>query len=249
MLSNVQVRAIAILTFGGEGRRFKWIKPKQFYPVSNERSVIRYVVRKFVEFQTFQTIVVVSNQRWMDETRLEVERALEDVEPATGQRLTFPSMIVSPGGDSRERSVWNGLMAIDKLANEDDIILVHDGARPLVSRELVLRNLEACAKHGAVVSALRASDTVTLSSCEKVQRILKRESVYLHQTPQTFRYGLLRRCMELKFVELELYSDEATLVASCGESVFYVEGEPTNLKITTIHDAELIKLLISVTER
>lgn len=233
----IRPNVFAILTFGGVGNRFGWHKPKQFYPFFEGRTVLQFVVRKFLTAKLFQRIVVVTNADWLGETEAEL-----------AEEITAGALLVVAGGSSRERSVWNGLLAVDKYAKDDDIILVHDGARPLVSRELLRRNLEACERYDAVVTAVVSTDTVTLSPNSKVQTVLRREEVHLHQTPQTFRYRLLRRAMEEHQQQLDMYSDEATLLASCGVDVYYIEGERTNIKITTLQDALVARMLLEADE-
>lgn len=149
------------------------------------------------------------------------------------------------GGVSREHSVLNALSKLHGVADNEDIVLIHDGARPLVSKSLVSRNLEACAKYGAVVTAVNATDTVSISSNGKtVQSIVPRQTVYLHQTPQTFKYGVLWKCFLTKADHLEEFSDDASIVLSCGYTVFYVEGERTNVKLTTFEDLPILENIL-----
>jgi len=146
----------AILTFGGEGRRFGWIKPKQFYPLEDGRTLLEYVVEKFIEFCIFDRIVITSPIDYLEDTQ-------EIVSHLQSRFQDAGSIHVISGGESREYSVWNGVEFLKPIASDSDIVLVHDGARPLVSKEIVLENIKRCEECGAIVTAINSTDTVSYS--------------------------------------------------------------------------------------
>ncbi|ODN31066.1 2-C-methyl-D-erythritol 4-phosphate cytidylyltransferase [Fervidobacterium thailandense] len=227
-------RTYGILLFGGIGKRFGWVKPKQFFLLPNGKMIMEFVVERFVSWGLFHKIIVVTAEEWREETEKVLAGLVRERE-----------IELCVGGVSRERSVLNALYKLEDVANEEDIVLIHDGARPLVSRNVVERNLEACKKYGAVVTAINATDTVSLSrNGESVETVVQRQNVYLHQTPQTFKYGILRECFQRNLEHLDQFSDDASIVFSCGYKVFYVEGERTNVKLTTFEDLYILKALI-----
>lgn len=228
----------AILTFGGEGKRFGWTKPKQFYPLEDGRTLLEYVVEKFIDFCIFDRIIITSPKDYLEDTR----------EVISHLQLRFKSIghiDVISGGESREYSVWNGVEFLKSIASNDDIVVVHDGARPLVSKEIVLENIKHCEEHGAVVTAINSTDTVSYSeSGIEVEELIERSKIYLHQTPQTFKYVIISNAMKTNIDRLQLFSDDASIILSTGGKIYYVKGSKKNIKITTMEDMELFSLFL-----
>lgn len=235
----------AILTFGGEGRRFGWIKPKQFYPLKDGRTLLEYVVEKFIEFCIFDHIVITSPIDYLEDTK-------EIVSHLQSRFQDVGNIHVISGGESREYSVWNGVEFLKPIASDSDIVLVHDGVRPLVSKEIVLENIKRCEERGAIVTAINSTDTVSYSeSGIEVEELIERSKIYLHQTPQTFKYGIISNAMKSNMDRLELFSDDASIILSVGGKIHYVNGSRRNIKITTMEDMELFSLFLrsSTTEK
>jgi 2-C-methyl-D-erythritol 4-phosphate cytidylyltransferase/2-C-methyl-D-erythritol 2,4-cyclodiphosphate synthase len=139
-------------------------------------------------------------------------------------------IVVVEGGARRQDSV---AAAFARVPGGADIIVIHDAARPLVSGDLIERTVRAAMEDGAAVAAVRATDTVKRGGADgRVIETLPREHVYLAQTPQAFRVGVLRDALAIATDA----TDEATLAERAGHRVRLVEGEPSNLKITTPGD-------------
>ena len=148
---------------------------------------------------------------------------------------------VVAGGTRRQDSVANALAAVDARSA---IVLVHDAARPFVSPALVSRMIEAAVESGAAVPALRSRDTVKqVSSDANVSMTLPRETIYLAQTPQAFRRSVLVDALEGAARGGIDATDEATLAERSGHAVRIVEGEATNIKITTRDDLDLAEAI------
>ena len=152
-----------------------------------------------------------------------------------------PAMHVVVGGDHRQHSVANALASVH--ASPEDIVLVHDAVRPFVDREIIENVIECSVKHGAAIAGLPAVDTI-----KQVERIangaiitstIPRERVVMAQTPQGFRYDLLKRVFEDAARDGFIGTDEASLVERAGHQVAVVMGSPRNIKITTPLDLEL----------
>ncbi|WP_448376956.1 IspD/TarI family cytidylyltransferase [Fervidobacterium sp.] len=225
-----RVKFYALLMFGGVGSRFGWEKPKQFYPIDelSKKTLLEYVVERFVRFEVFDKIVVVSPFEYLSETK-ELLRIYSSVE-------------ITTGGDSREHSVWNGINYLKDVASDDDIIVIHDGARPLVEKSIIEKSIESAQKYGTGITVINAVDTVSYSEDGiKIDKMIPRTKVFLHQTPQTFKYGLIKSCMEKQIDKIHMFTDEASILIASGFEVYYVRGSRTNIKVTTIDDIALVK--------
>ena len=156
------------------------------------------------------------------------------------------SVIVVEGGERRQDSVANAFRAVAPSAQ---IIVIHDAARPLVSSTLIERTIDGALKHGAAIAALQARDTVKRTDGSRIIRgTIPREEVFLAQTPQAFRVGVLRDALALASTASDA-TDEAMLAEQAGHSVYLVEGDPRNLKITTPGDLEIAERLAATDGR
>ena len=211
----------AIIAAGGRGERFGGGTPKQLTPVAG-RAILERSVAAFVAHPLISEVIVA----------LPPEIAANP--PAYLSGAEKPVRIVD-GGTRRQDSVANGFRA---AASNADIIVVHDAARPFASADLIARTIAAAAERGAALAALRARDTVkraVASECGELARVaetIPRESVYLAQTPQAFRPNVLRDALAHNAEA----TDEAALAERAGHPVTLVEGEETNIKITTPAD-------------
>jgi 2-C-methyl-D-erythritol 4-phosphate cytidylyltransferase len=143
------------------------------------------------------------------------------------------------GGDTRYDSVRNAFFS---LKDPQGIILIHDAARPLLSRELLLRVLVAAEKHGAAVPVLPISETVKEIEGEMIVRTLPREKLFVAQTPQGFRVELLAEAYGK--IKDSNVTDEAMLVEMAGYSVHAVAGDHRNLKITERSDIRVAEIYL-----
>ena len=138
------------------------------------------------------------------------------------------------GGSCRQRSVANG---IDKICDENGIVLVHDGARPFVTEECIKRVKEAALKFGACTWAVKLKDTLKQIKCDGlVVSTPDRDSLVSVQTPQGFNVGLYKKAVEMQQFELEKFTDDCSVVEALGVSVYTVNGDYNNIKITTAED-------------
>jgi 2-C-methyl-D-erythritol 4-phosphate cytidylyltransferase len=158
----------------------------------------------------------------------------------SAQRLR-PHMHVVLGGDHRQHSVANALGAVNSAAN--DIVLVHDAVRPFIDREIIVNVIESAAKYGAAIAGLPAVDTIKqverTAEGAIITSTIPRERVVMAQTPQGFRYELIKRAFDDAAQDGFIGTDEASLVERAGHKVAVVMGSPRNIKITTPSDLEL----------
>ncbi len=160
---------------------------------------------------------------------------------------------VVEGGDTRQESVSNALRALAATAavdeQQEDIILVHDAVRPLISPRLIERTIEAVALHGAAIVALPATDTIKqverTAHGARVTATIPRECIVQAQTPQGFRRSLLERAFAEAEAEGFLGTDEASIVERAGMEVAVVPGSPANMKVTQPGDLELAEFFLA----
>jgi 2-C-methyl-D-erythritol 4-phosphate cytidylyltransferase / 2-C-methyl-D-erythritol 2,4-cyclodiphosphate synthase len=222
------VHVSAIIAAGGRGSRFGGSQPKQLQMLAG-LPILQRTVDAFLQGYAFDEVVVA----------LPSELA---VDPPS----YLDSVIVVEGGERRQDSVANAFRAVAPSAQ---IIVIHDAARPLVSSTLIERTIDGALKHGAAIAALQARDTVKRSDGSRLIRgTIAREEVFLAQTPQAFRVGVLRDALALASTASDA-TDEAMLAEQAGHSVYLVEGDPRNLKITTRDDLDIAERLAATNSR
>ena len=172
-------------------------------------------------------------------------RGLVDDAPDYLRGCAKPVEIVE-GGERRQDSVAN---AFALVAGRADVVVVHDAARPLVSADLIRRTVEAAIECGAAIAALPATDTVKRGDASRIiVDTLPRGEIFLAQTPQAFRVGVLRDALALASRSADA-TDEAALAEQAGHRVRLVDGDPRNLKITDADDLEMAERLIGAPAR
>lgn len=214
-------------------------KSKQFFELQGT-PILVHTLRKFARCDKVSDIVV----------------ALRKNETATFQKqienedFSKPVRIVE-GGEHRQNSVANALAAID--AADDDIVLVHDAVRPFVDRETVVNVIEAVKKYDAAIAGVPAVDTVKqvdrTADGAVVIATVPRERMVLAQTPQGFRFGLLKKAFDEATADGFMGTDESSLIERAGGAVHVVMGSPRNMKITTPADLELAEFFLSLENR
>jgi 2-C-methyl-D-erythritol 4-phosphate cytidylyltransferase len=147
------------------------------------------------------------------------------------------------GGSERQQSVFNGLLAAAWL-RDDDLVIIHDGVRPFVPLDVLQRSLEVARLHDGALAAVPVKDTVKTVSAEIVVGTPRREDLWLAQTPQTFRYAVIREAHERAERDGYLGTDDASLVERLGKQVHVVMGDYRNIKITTPEDMLLAEAFL-----
>lgn len=152
-------------------------------------------------------------------------------------------VVVAPGGDQRQQTV---MKLLEAAPAGRDLVLIHDGARPLVSPHLIEAVLTTAATWGAAISALPVTDTVKASDDggETVSETLDRSRMYRVQTPQAFHRDLIVAAHRRALKEGWQVTDDASMVERMGETVRLVEGDPRNLKVTTLEDLEYVRWVV-----
>lgn len=169
------------------------------------------------------------------------------VRDAIVQRYGFSKVSdVVPGGRERQDSVRNGLRVLGQGGIPNDLVIIHDAVRPFITENLVSRAIRACRSHDAVVLGIPVKDTMK-EATEKgfVRATLERKGLWMIQTPQVFRKGLILEAYRKADEEGFRGTDDASLVESMGVPVRIIQGSYENIKITTQEDLEYAEYLIA----
>ena len=219
----------AVIVAAGRGTRMGLDRNKVLYPVCGAPIVV-HTVRAFADSGLFDGgIVVVTGENDMEEMRAMLD--------AAGLRVTF-----AKGGADRQESVYNGLCACPQ---EADVIAIHDGARPLVTREVIERTIDSAKAHGSGVAAVQLKDTVKrVGESGVVIDTPARDTLRAVQTPQTFDAALIREAHE-RFKTGERATDDAMLMERMGYAVYLTEGDVENIKLTTPEDMLLAEQVLA----
>jgi 2-C-methyl-D-erythritol 4-phosphate cytidylyltransferase len=223
-----KTKVAGIILAGGTGSRFGAGNPKQFTELCGKR-VIEYSIEKFLKI--VDTLVIVSHIDWLDYVGFEIinERDIRAV----------------AGGETRQLSVYNGLCALEREL--PDIVVIHDAARPLFSPALLSRCIGAATETGAATAAVRSHDTLARVSDGSILNYTDRESTVKIQTPQAFRYSdIYTAHAGAKLHGKTDYSDDTQAVFATGIPVRIVEGEDTNIKITTQSDLRIAEAILGL---
>jgi len=210
---------------------------KQFKELGGVPILVR-TLRKFAAAPAVYEIIVALRQDEIAGFRTQVEKQYPEI---LEKRL---QMVV--GGEHRQDSVASALACT--AADAEDIVLVHDAVRPFVAPEIIAHVIEAAHKHGAAIAGWPAVDTVKqverTADGALIKTTIPRASIVMAQTPQGFRYDILKRAFDDAIADGFLGTDEASLIERAGLPVEVVMGSPRNIKITTPADMELAEFYL-----
>ena len=234
------MKVIVIIPAAGLGTRMapvgkKGVPSKQFFEI-NGTPIVIHTLRIFARHRQVSQIVVALRKNEMERFRAQLEKE------GLGAKVE-----VAEDGEHRQESVANALAGLQ--AAPDDIVLVHDAVRPFVDEEIIANVIHEVEKHGAAIAGLPAVDTIKqverAAEGAIITSTIPRERIVQAQTPQGFRYELIKRAFDSALADGFSGTDEASLVERLGESVWVVMGSARNIKITTPGDMELAEFLIA----
>jgi 2-C-methyl-D-erythritol 4-phosphate cytidylyltransferase len=237
------MKVIVIIPAAGLGTRMapvtsKGKSPSKQFTELGGTPILIHTIRKFAASPRVNEIVVALRK---DERSGFQERLRSDSTSGVSTKTRLVE-----GGEHRQHSVANALATVS--ASADDVVLVHDAVRPFVTDEIVDEVIHGAEKFGAAIAGVPAVDTV-----KKVERTadgalitatIPREHVVMAQTPQGFRYDVLKKAFDEAAADGFLGTDEASLVERSGHEVAVVMGSPRNIKITTPGDMELAEFYL-----
>lgn len=224
----------------GSGKDVKEKKPqtsKQFTDLGGT-PILVHTLRKFAAIEAMTEIWVALRENEMEGFRERLRREFPDLQ---AKQIKFVA-----GGEHRQQSVQNALHEIQ--AEADDIVLVHDAVRPFVTAEIIREVIEAAQRYGAAIAGMPAVDTVKQVERTAEGAIIKatipRAGIVLAQTPQGFRYSIIKKVFDEAAADGFTGTDEASLAERAGHEVAVVMGSPRNIKITTPSDMELAEFYL-----
>lgn len=222
---------IALILSGGTGLRLGTDIPKQYLEV-NGKTVISYCLEVFENCPDISAVQIVAQEEWQELIKK--------------SNLTKCKGFSAPG-ENRQLSILNGLKDIRQYAEKDDIVIIHDAARPLVSRQLIENVIEAAKVHDGAIPVLPMKDTVYFSEDgRKITSLLERKSVVAGQAPEAFKleayYEANRKLLPDKILEINGSTEPAILA---GLDIAMIHGEESNFKITTRDDFLRFEEMIS----
>lgn len=214
-----------IIPASGTGSRFGLKTPKQFYKLEG-KEILVHTLNRFNPNNRIKSIFVSTGKEYVNKiSALVKNHEINKVRE------------VCVGGKHRQDSVYNALKEI--VCKPDDVIIVHDAVRPFVSNELIDRLMSESKKYDCVVPGLPLTNTIKKTNAKGIViNTIPRENLWSIQTPQFFKYKKLMKAFELASMKKIIGTDEAALMESAGYKVKVIEGESSNIKITTRKDVK-----------
>lgn len=226
--------AVAMITAGGSGNRMHQNIPKQFLMV-DERPVIIYTLEAFQKHPFIDAIAVACISGW------------ENVLEAYAQQFNITKLkYIVPGGDTGMQSIRNGIFELEKHYSPDDIVLIHDAIRPMLSSEVISDCIRVTQKYGNATAVIPCAEAMLQTeNGEASTGSYPRDKLKRTQTPQAFKLGLIcsfhRRAIEAGITNSVA---PCTLMAELGETVYFSAGSEKNIKLTTVEDIDIFKALL-----
>lgn len=232
------MQTIALILAAGSGQRMKQDIPKQFINVY-DKPVLIYTLENFQNHPEIYAIAVVCLDGW------------HDVLTAYANQFNLSKLkwIVS-GGSTSQESIRNGIFHLEAQCDDDDIIMIHDGIRPLVDSEVISDAINICRKHGNAVAALPYNEQIFIAdSDESTSSFIPRETIRRVTTPQAYTYGVLNEAYHTAFrdsVGISKTDYANTMMVKLGHTLFFSAGSDKNIKLTTKDDLEMFKAYLKM---
>jgi 2-C-methyl-D-erythritol 4-phosphate cytidylyltransferase len=231
--------SVAALIFaGGTGQRMSTrATPKQFLELHG-KPVIIYTIEHFERHPEVDRIVVVCLESWIPELQRLLHRY--DIHKAT---------TIVPGGTTGHASIYNGLLAMRDTTADEDIVLIHDGVRPLIDEQLLTANVAAAREHSAAITIESVSESVVrIDGNGDIVDVPPRHEMHVAKAPQSFRYGLIFELYAWAQTEGIATIDSAQLCHLRGVRPHMVVSPPDNMKITKPTDYYVFRALYEARE-
>lgn len=230
----------AIVIAAGVGQRTGQCVPKQFINVL-DKPIIAYTLEKFQKSKRIDSIGVVCLKGWEEVLKVY----------ALQYGIAKLKWIVS-GGNSSQESIYIGLKYLEDICKEEDIVVIHDGIRPMVEDDIIDSCIEICQDHGNGITALPVYEQIFKVDDEESSReYIPRDSLKILQTPQAYKYYEIKSAYDEAFakgigIQGSAYAN--TLMAELGKTLYFSKGSTKNIKITTKDDIEIFKAMLRMEE-
>ena len=221
ILEKKMTKYSLIITAGGTSSRYG--NKNKLLELIDSKTVIEHTISNFLDFEEITEIIIPTNISIKEELR----HLLKD------SRITF-----ADGGETRQKSVNNALKLV-----KNDFVLIHDGARPLISKGVIKQVLDSVVENDAVSVMTKTTDTIKeVDENGVIIKTIDRSMLYNTQTPQAFRTELIKSAHEI--LKNGSYTDDASMLETLNKPVHIIIGSYTNIKITTKSDLDFAKLYI-----
>ncbi|MFW6011055.1 MAG: 2-C-methyl-D-erythritol 4-phosphate cytidylyltransferase [Desulfosalsimonas sp.] len=218
--------ALAVIVAAGRGKRMNCPVAKQYLQIGGTPLFVR-TLEVFAGHPEISVIQLVVPPGDIDFCKSSIPAELD----------AMSEICVTAGGEKRQESVYQGLLGLD---GDDEIVVIHDGVRPFVTREIISACIKGASETGACIAAIPASDTLKrVDSGNMIENTLPRGRIWQAQTPQAFSLGVIKSAFEKAVKEGFWGTDDASLVERTGRPVAVTQGSPLNLKITAPGDIEV----------
>jgi len=224
------MRIIAIIPSGGSGSRVSSAIPKQYIQFHG-KELLAYTLDVFNKSNLINEIVVSAQEEFF--------QLLESIKLSYNYDKLLPPV---KGGNSRQESVYNAIRSLQ--CEDNDIIVVHDAARPLLSIDILEKSITETMKYDAAVVCIKAKDTLMRSNNNFSGDYIDRDNVFYVQTPQSFKFRILSEAIISAFNNNFIGTDESMLVRKLGFNIKIVQGSSLNFKITDDSDIQLFNNLV-----
>lgn len=229
---------IAVIIAGGSGKRTGQDIPKQFINI-NDKPIIIYTLEGFQKHPDIDAIEVVCIDGW------------QEILKAYAKQYNITKLKwITKGGASGQESICNGIMNLKNVCSNDDIIIIHDGIRPMIDEEVLSDVIVKCRQYGNGVTSLPYNEQIFVKKDEiSTTQYIPRDTLRRVQTPQAYKFGKLVWAYEKAFKEnigIGGSSYTNTMMVDLGETLYFAKGSDKNIKITTADDFEMFKALLAV---
>ena len=232
------MKRVAIILAGGIGNRVGQDIPKQFLNV-NDKPILIYTLEGFQNNPAIDEIEVVCKEGW------------HDILWAYAHQFNIDKLkYVITGGSTAQESIRNGVFNLEDKISKDDIVVIHDGVRPMVDEEVLSDVVAVCEKYGNAVTSLPYNEQIFVVDEEDsstTKKYIPRESLRRVSTPQAYMFGELDECYHYAFdneIGIHGSSYANTMMVELGKTLHFAAGSDKNIKITTRDDIELFKAYI-----
>lgn len=227
---------VAVILAGGSGSRMGQDIPKQFINVY-DKPVLVYTLEGFQKHTQIDAILVVCIDGWHDVVRAYAKQFGVD-------KLKW----VVSGGNSGQESIRNGVYALEGICSDDDIVIIHDGIRPLVDETVLTDVIVKCQQYGNAVTSMPYNEQIFVVDDEiSTVKYIPRETLRRVSTPQAYKFGKLLWAYKKAFAEeigIHGSSYTNTMMVELGERLYFAAGSDKNIKLTTKDDLEMFKVYL-----
>lgn len=230
---------IAVIFAGGTGQRMNTkTKPKQFLELHG-KPILVYTLEQFQYHKEIDAIVVVILKEWIEYCEELKER----------YQLSKVKAIIE-GGETGQQSIFYGLVKCRELFGEDNIVLIHDGVRPLIDNGTISKNIACVKENGSAITVTPAVETIVISQeSGEIGKVIDRSKSQLAKAPQSFRLKeILKSHYEAQKEGINGFIDSASLMQYYGYHLYTVDGKVENIKITTPEDFYILRAIIDAKE-